>query len=65
MKDDMTVYTKYITEAMDRNDLDFAIAVFRVYRNMLIRKKKIVVIVSAHTVEQGRRDRMAVGIAKP
>ena len=48
MRDDAAVYSKYMKPLME-NDLDFAIAVFRV--GAQIDKRKIVVIMSAHTVE--------------
>ena len=50
-----------MSEATDENDLDFAIAVFR--EGTHIDKEEV--IVSAHTVEQGWRGRMAVGKAIP
>ena len=48
-----------MSEAPDENDLDFAIMVFRA--GTQIDKE---VIVSAHTVEYGPEDKMAVGTAK-
>ena len=55
-----------MSEATDGKNMDLAIAVF-LWRNTVIltRKKMIAVIVWAHTVGQGRRDRMAVGNAIP
>ena len=51
-------------EATDEKDVGIALQFF-VMECILMRQKKIAVITWAHTVGQGRRDRMAAGTAEP
>ena len=63
MKDDMVTYSKCPRQRMRTTwtlPLQFFVREF-----ILTRKRKIAVIVWAHTVGQGQRDRMAAGNAIP
>ena len=60
MKDDMATYSKSLRQRMRKTwtlPLKFSVKEY-----IFIRKKKIAVIAWAHTMGQGRRDRMAVRI---
>ena len=63
MKDNMAAYSKCPRQRM-RKTWTLPLQFF-VREWILTRKKKIAVITWAHTVGQGRRDRMAVGNAIP